>query len=91
MTVHYTVFADNSSELCQKTGYTVSAINGIFTDEEDARNNQRFLKAELKDTYNGQKIDVKKLTINTFSTLLISPVWATLRCRLIKKFLIMRR
>ena len=61
ITVHYTVFADNSSELCQKTGYTVSAVNGIFTDEEDARNNQRFLKAELKDTYNGEKIDYQYL------------------------------
>ena len=61
MTVHYTVFADKSSELCQKTGYTVSAINGIFTDEEEARNNQRFLKAELKDTYNGEKIDYQYL------------------------------
>jgi len=61
MTVRYTVFADNSSELCKKTGYTVSAINGIFTDEEEARNNQRFLKAELKDTYNGEKIDYQYL------------------------------
>ena len=59
--VHYTVFADNSSELCQKMGYTISAVNGIFTDEEGARNNQRFLKAELGDSYNGQKIDYQYL------------------------------
>src|SRR3989344_2265836 len=59
--VHYTVFADNSSELCQKMGYTISAVNGIFTDEEGARNNQRFLKAELGDSCNGQKIDYQYL------------------------------
>src|SRR3989339_1143445 len=50
-----------ASELCQKMGYTISAVNGIFTDEEGARNNQRFLKAELGDSYNGQKIDYQYL------------------------------
>ena len=61
ITLHYTVFADDSSELCQKTGYTVSAINGVFTDEEGARNNQRFLKAQLGEIYNGEKIDYQYL------------------------------
>ena len=42
ISLSHTVFADGLPELCQKAGYTVSAINGIFTDKEGARNNQRF-------------------------------------------------
>lgn len=61
MTICYTAFANNSPKLCSKSGYTVSALNGVFTDEEGARNNQRFLKAELGDTYNGEKIDYQYL------------------------------
>ena len=46
-----------ASELCSKNGYTISTVNGIFTDEEGARNNERLLKVLLKDTYKNQKLD----------------------------------
>ena len=39
---HYSFCSENCQNYVQKAGYTVSAINGIFTDEEGARNNQRF-------------------------------------------------
>ena len=42
--------------LCKKDGYTISAVNGVFTDEEGARNNERFLKLFLKEEYKGEKI-----------------------------------
>jgi hypothetical protein len=47
----------SASELCSKSGYTISTVNGIFTDEEGARNNERLLKVLLKDTYKNQKLN----------------------------------
>ena len=55
------VFAETLPTSCKKEGYTVSTINGIFTDEEGARNNQRFLRILLKDEYKGEKIDYQYL------------------------------
>lgn len=57
----HTVSADSLLTMCQTNGYTISAINGIFTDEEGARNNQRLLKLAVGDIYNGQKIDYQYL------------------------------
>ncbi|MFA5841283.1 MAG: immunoglobulin-like domain-containing protein [Candidatus Paceibacterota bacterium] len=51
----------SANELCSPRGYTISAVNGIFTNEEGARNNQRLLKVLLKDTYKNQKLDYQYL------------------------------
>ena len=54
-------FAIDLSGKCANSGYTVSTINGIFTDEEGAKDNEKWLKYFLKDTYKGEKIDYKYL------------------------------
>ena len=50
------VHAQEFPNLCKKDGYTISAVNGVFTDEEGARNNERSLKLFLKEDYKGEKI-----------------------------------
>src|SRR3989339_522032 len=50
-----------ASELCQKMGYTISAINGIFTNKKEAEDNQKWLNYYVGDTYNGEKIDYQYL------------------------------
>lgn len=47
-----------ASELCSQNGYTVATINGIFTNEKDARENKDNLKKLLKSTFNNQPLKV---------------------------------
>ncbi len=54
-------FATDLSVGCAKDGYTVSAINGIFTDEEAAKDNQKWLKYFLDKGHHGEKIDYQYL------------------------------
>ncbi|MBI3685579.1 lamin tail domain-containing protein [Candidatus Azambacteria bacterium] len=61
LSLSHEVFAESLSKLCQKDGYTISAINGVFTDEEGARDNQRWLKLFLKEEYKGEKLDYQYL------------------------------
>ncbi len=56
LTTFVYVHAQEFPNLCKKDGYTISAINGVFTDEEGARNNERSLKLFLKEDYKGEKI-----------------------------------
>ena len=50
-----------ASEACLNVGYTISGINGVFTNEEGARNNQRYLRAKVGDYYKGEKLDYQYL------------------------------
>ena len=58
-----------ASEVCSKSGYTISAINGVFTDEERAKDNQKWLKyfveRKLGETYKGEKVEYKYLLNKT--------------------------
>ena len=53
-------FSFASSE-CLNDGYTISAINGIFTNKKEAEDNQKWLNYYVGDTYNGEKIDYQYL------------------------------
>ena len=59
------VFAENLSTECSQNGYTISTINGVFTDKKEAEDNQKWLKYYFEyyfgETYNGQKIDYQYL------------------------------
>lgn len=41
---------------CSNSGYTVLAINGVFTNESGAKKNSDALKYYFKDTYNGESL-----------------------------------
>ncbi|MSU45326.1 MAG: hypothetical protein EXS47_01725 [Candidatus Zambryskibacteria bacterium] len=46
---------------CSGDGYTISAINGIFTNKAKAEDNQKWLKYYVGDNYDGQHIDYQYL------------------------------
>ena len=50
-----------ASPKCLNDGYTISAINGIFTNKKEAEDNQKWLNYYVGDTYNGEKIDYQYL------------------------------
>ena len=55
------VSAENKINNCLTDGYTVSAINGVFTNDNQAKSNQVALKYFIGEEYNGQKIDYQYL------------------------------
>src|SRR3989344_740671 len=46
---------------CSPVGYTVATINGVLTDEEDAKGNMRALRKTFGPTHNNQEIDYQYL------------------------------
>src|SRR3989344_1657066 len=50
-----------ASPKCLNDGYTISAINGIFTNKKEAEDNQKWLNYYVGDTYNSEKIDYQYL------------------------------
>jgi hypothetical protein len=50
-----------ANSICTKNGYSVLAINGIFTAEETARNNSFALKYKLGNSYNNEPLTVDYL------------------------------
>lgn len=46
---------------CSKNGYTILAVNGIFTNEAEAKNNAYALKKVLSASHNGQAVTVDYL------------------------------
>ena len=50
-----------ASGLCSQNGYTIATINGIFTNEDGAKENRNNLKKGLPLTYNNQPLTVDYL------------------------------
>src|SRR3989338_8063323 len=57
----FAIFAQESEQACSPIGYSVFTINGIFTDETDAKENKNKLKNKLPPTFNNQPITVNYL------------------------------
>lgn len=49
------------NQQCSDKGYTVATVNGIFTDEIDAKRNSQSLALKLNKEYNGQQIKIEYL------------------------------
>jgi hypothetical protein len=61
---HYGLAASADGE-CSNNGYTISSVNGVFTNEEEAKDNQKWLKffveRKIGANYKGEKIEYKYL------------------------------
>lgn len=53
--------ADTNDTLCSVSGYTVATINGVFTDDIDAKRNRDSLEFKLGKEYRGEKVSVDYL------------------------------
>src|SRR3989344_8101472 len=49
--------ADSNDFLCSKNGYTIATINGIFVDDNGAKQNMRVLKDKFGEIYHNEAID----------------------------------
>ena len=54
----FSIFAQSDSQICSPVGYSIFTINGIFTDEINAKKNKDELKKRLPPTFNSQPITV---------------------------------
>ncbi|MEK7569024.1 MAG: right-handed parallel beta-helix repeat-containing protein [Patescibacteria group bacterium] len=55
------LFAQTGKQICSSDGYTITTINGVFTDENGAIANRDALKYYFEDTYNGETLTVHYL------------------------------
>lgn len=62
------------ASLCSKEGYTITTVNGIFTDETDAKKNSDALKYYFEKTYNGEPLTIDYLLNKTHAVLDITDV-----------------
>lgn len=53
--------ATEANILCSSSGYTIATINGIFTDDNSAKQNMRVLKDKVGEIYQDQGIDYQYL------------------------------
>ncbi|MBI5077758.1 MAG: hypothetical protein HZB11_00085 [Candidatus Yonathbacteria bacterium] len=55
------LFAQTGSQNCSSSGYTITTINGVLTDEDGAIANRDALKYYFKNTYNGEPLTIDYL------------------------------
>ncbi len=55
------VFAQTRGQTCSPNGYTIEAINGVFTDDSEAKENKDSLKKHLPSIYNNEPLIVDYL------------------------------
>lgn len=53
----FTIVSARAQESCLGTGYTISTINGIFTDEEGSRSNLNSLRKRMPLVFKGEQIN----------------------------------
>ena len=53
--------AQETSHSCSKVGYTVLTINGVFVDEDDAKENKRTLERFVDKNLNGERVKIDYL------------------------------
>ncbi|MFA5841349.1 MAG: hypothetical protein WC835_00030 [Candidatus Paceibacterota bacterium] len=52
------VFAQSQNPICSRTGYTIEALNGVFTNREGAVENSSALQRKLPPTYHNEPLTV---------------------------------
>src|SRR3989338_507721 len=58
-------FADGSLGVCSKTGYTIATLNGVFTDDKEARTNMVAISKIFGPVWNNQGISYQYLLNDT--------------------------
>src|SRR3989339_195062 len=59
--IPFVSFAQTGNQICSSMGYTIETINGVFTDDVEAKENKDNLKKRLPGSYNGEALFVDYL------------------------------